>query len=268
MRIPRQPLEALVAGLGEPEVIAGEVVQLQAFHARLQAEYRDQPAALVDDRQAAIIQRLHRFRIGEAGQCDAPQYDTGRGELDQLRMFAGNGEQRAGQRVPGQPGGFVFLEPGQRGLQRQLIVRQPDASGTLFGSDRALAPVQPQLVIPMQQPTGDEQRNEQQQQDDSDEQAPTGITNGHEKRSSGGCRITTRERFAKKRQTRRVNPAASMDQSTRLSNRDRPTSSSTSSSPWLSGPTPAGVPVSTTSPGCRLKCPAMCCSSGRMALSI
>src|SRR5690606_27894500 len=270
MRVPGQAFEALVAGIGETQVMDSQIVQLDAFQLRLWIQHGHQPAALIDNGQTSVIQRLDRLRIGKAGQTYTTQHHTTWREFDQLRVLSRDGPQGAGKRIPGQARSLVLFQSRQSRLQRQFVVGQPDTGSTLHGIDRLFAPVESQLVIPVQQVTGNQNGGQHQQQEGIDDQAPTGCASGNGKHgvsSSERPRITARRPFAGKCESRRVCPAAS-DHSTRLSNRDSPTSSSTNWSPCSSGPTPAGVPVSTTSPGCRLKCPAMCCSSGRMALSI
>ncbi|MNZ93417.1 hypothetical protein D3C78_1124810 [compost metagenome] len=135
------------------------------LHARLEVEHREQMAALVDDRQTAVTQGFHRFRIGKAVEADAPQDHPAWRELHQLRVLPGDGEQGAGQRVPGQAGGFVLLEAGQGGFQHQAVVRQPDAGGAGLLVHRLLLPEQAQLVVPVQALADGQQGEEAQQQD-------------------------------------------------------------------------------------------------------
>lgn len=171
-RVPGQSFEALVARLGKAEIVGGQIGQIEALDIGLQTEHRHQPTTFVDDGHAPVAKRLDRLGVGKTDQFDAAQNQPGRGELDQLGVFAGHGEQRAGQGVPGQPGGFIILQSGQARFQRQLVVRQPDAGRSLLERDAPLLPEQPQLVIPVQEFCSDQQDDQQARHSDPGEQAP------------------------------------------------------------------------------------------------
>ncbi|PAV70187.1 hypothetical protein WR25_20346 [Diploscapter pachys] len=182
--------------------------------------------------------------------------DQRQGELDQERVLSHDCEQRPGVRVERQVRRLVTLHTRQRlGIDVDHVAGQPDAFLAFSLAFETFLYPQQAAVVPVH--GRDDAIADNRCCCQAERPAPV-------ERALGGHGGAGRKGHARVLRERRE----PVGQSTRLSNRLTPGSSSTSSSPTSNGPTPAGVPVRITSPACNEKHAAICWIIGTMGLSI